>query len=238
MQCQRHLLRANVLIESNEAFEEIHGIFHFTGTLVVYQRDNEVYHAVSKARYSTPSEIRVEHLSHNLLIPVSAYCPPWRPEFTRAPDPLPCNTHTKTPRLISYDGLHRGPQPNYIADSILDEVGVCEVLKRNPHSNIARYLGCQVSDDRITGICFAKYSSTLTETVNPGNYMKWQSRSVRRKGEDYSHLLRGVESDGVGRTYEWYDEDVQFATPQNDFDALDEIRAWLGDESKAFRFDE
>ncbi|KND89403.1 Mitogen-activated protein kinase 8 [Tolypocladium ophioglossoides CBS 100239] len=269
------------VIETNEAFEEVDGTFQFTGTLVVYRAGNDVYHAISKARYSAPSEIRGEHRNYNLLIPVSAYSPPCRPEFTRAPDPLPCNTHwIKTPRLISYDRLHQGPQPNYIADSVLTEVEVCEVLKRNPHSNIARYLGCQVSDGRITGICFAKYSSTLMQTVNPGNCMKGKLRSVRCKGEDYSHLLKGVECgirhlhslgfvhndinpsnimlyndtaviidfgscrrqgeslEGVGRTYEWYDQDVEVATPQNDLNALDEIRAWLGDESKAFQFDE
>ncbi|RCI07917.1 hypothetical protein L249_5886 [Ophiocordyceps polyrhachis-furcata BCC 54312] len=266
------------VIETNEAFEEIDGIFQFTATLVVYQRGNNVYHAVSKARYSAPTEILGEHLNHDLLIPVSAYCPPWRPEFTRAPDPLPLNTHIKTPRLISFDRLHQSPQPNYIADTILNEVGVCEVLKQNPHPNIARYLGCQVSHGRIIGIGFAKYSTTLMEAVNPGNYMKRQLRSVRGKGEDYNHLLRGVEIrhlhalgfvhndinpsnimlcnntaviidfgscrrqgaslDDVGRTYEWYDENAKFAAPQNDLNALDEIRAWLGDESKAIQFHE
>lgn len=268
------------VIETNQAFKKIDGIFQFTATLVVYQKDNDLFHAVSKERYSAPSEIRGEHLSHNLLIPVSAFCPLWRPEFTRAPNPLPNNTYIKTPRLTSIDWLHEGPQPNYIADSILNEVEVCEVLTRNPHPNIVRYLGCQVSNSRITGICFAKYTRTLMETVNPGHYMKRQLRSVYGKGEDYYHLLRGIENgirhlhslgfvhndinpsnimlcndtaviidfgscrrqgaslDRVGRTYEWYDEDVEIAAPQNDFDALDEIRAWLGDESKEFQFHE
>ncbi|KJZ72053.1 hypothetical protein HIM_08508 [Hirsutella minnesotensis 3608] len=268
------------VIETNEAFEEVDGRFQFTGTLVVYRAGNDVYHAISNARYSAPSEIRSEHLSCNVLIPVAAYSPLCPQGLTLAPDPVPCNTHIKTPQLTSYDRLHRGPRPNDIADSILAEVQVCEVFKQNPHPNIARYLGCQVSDGRITGICFVEYSSTLMQTVNPGNHMKRRSRSIRRKGEDYSHLLRGVESgirhlhslglvhndinpsnimlhndtaviidfgscrrlgeslEGVGRTYEWYDEDIQVATPQNDLDALDEIRVWLGDESKAFQFGE
>ncbi|RDA83126.1 hypothetical protein CP532_2729 [Ophiocordyceps camponoti-leonardi (nom. inval.)] len=270
------------VIETNEAFEEIDGIFQFTATLVVYQRGDDMYHAASKVRYSAASEILGEDLHDNLLIPVSAYCPPWRPEFTLAPDPRPLNSHIKTPRLISFDRLYRSEQPNYIADSILNEVEVCEVLRQNPHRNVARYLGCRESHGRIIGVCFVKYSTTLMEAVNPGNYMKRQLRSVRGKGEeeDYNHLLRGVEDgirhlhklgfvhndinpsnimlcndtaviidfgscrrlgaslDGVGRTYEWYDEKAEFAAPQNDLNALDEIRAWLGDESKVFQFDE
>jgi serine/threonine protein kinase len=53
--------------------------------------------------------------------------------------------------------------------------------------------------------------------------------SCRRKGESL---------EGVGRTYEWYDEGVQISLPQNDLDALKEIRTWLGDDSEAFQFDE
>ena len=52
--------------------------------------------------------------------------------------------------------------------------------------------------------------------------------SCRRKGESL---------EGVGRTYEWYDEEVQMSLPQNDLDALKEMRIWLGDESEAFQFE-
>jgi len=41
----------------------------------------------------------------------------------------------------------------------------------------------------------------------------------------------------VGRTYEWYDESVQYSLPSNDLDALHEIREWLRDSgSKLFKF--
>lgn len=53
--------------------------------------------------------------------------------------------------------------------------------------------------------------------------------SCRRVGETL---------EGVGSTYEWCDERVQLSLPQNDLDALEEIRRWLGDDSKAFQFDE
>lgn len=53
--------------------------------------------------------------------------------------------------------------------------------------------------------------------------------SCRRPGEDL---------EDVGRTYEWYDEAVPVSNPENDFNALEEIRIWLGDKSEAFQFAE
>ncbi|KAL6409955.1 Mitogen-activated protein kinase 8 [Ilyonectria robusta] len=269
------------VLEMNEAFEEVDGSFKFTGTLIVYRAGNNMRHAISKARYFSPSEVRAEHLINDILIPVSAYSPPFSSQFTRAPGTLPRDIYIKKPQLISYDRVQQGSElPNHIADSILREIEICEILKRHPHPNITAYLGCQVSDGRITGICFAKYDCTLMQRANPGSFMKRKSRTVLRKTEDYSRILEGVESgirylhslglvhndinpsnimlDGdvpiiidfgscrrvgesledVGRTYEWYDENVQLSVPKNDLDALEEIRIWLGDDSNVFQFDE
>jgi serine/threonine protein kinase len=56
---------------------------------------------------------------------------------------------------------------------------------------------------------------------------------------DFGSCTRVGESlEGAGRTYEWYDEQVETALPQNDLDALKEIRIWLGDDSGPFQFDE
>jgi serine/threonine protein kinase len=77
------------VLEINEVFEEVEGSFKFTGTLVVYRDGRDLYHTVSKARYSSPSEVKVEHLDNDVLIPVSAYSPLFPPSFTLTPDPLP-----------------------------------------------------------------------------------------------------------------------------------------------------
>lgn len=269
------------VLEMNEAYEEVDGSFEFTMTLIVYQTaGGDLYHAVSKARYSSPSDVKVEHLSNKILIPVSAYAPLFPSGFTRAPDPLPEHCHIKKPQLISYDRIRQGSRPDDIAASVLQEAAVCELLKQQPHPNIAPYLGCQVSDGRITGLCFVAYERTLMEEVNPGGLMKRKVRSQGRSSKDYSRVLAGVESgirhlhglglvhndinpsnimldgeegviidfgsckrvgeslDDGGRTYEWYDEHVTTALPQNDFDALDEIRIWLGEDSRPFHFAE
>lgn len=119
------------------------------------------------------------------------------------------------------------------------------------------------------------------QRVNPGSFMKRESRSARDETKDYSGVLEGVERgirhlhslrvvhndinpsnimlddadvaiiidfescrrvgenlEGVGRTYEWYDEKIQQSLPKNDLDALEEIHIWLGDDLNVFQFDE
>lgn len=38
-----------------------------------------------------------------------------------------------------------------------------EVLRLHPHPNAARYHGCVVEDGKITGLCFDRYSMTLSK---------------------------------------------------------------------------
>lgn len=160
-----------------------------------------------------------------------------------------------------------------MAESLLKEAAICELLKQHPHPNLATYLGCQVSsNERVTGLCFVKYQRTLMQEVNPGCFMKWRLRLERAKGgkdgKDYKRVLAVIEAgirhihslglvhndinpsnvmlngdevviidlgscrwvgeslEGVGRTYEWYDAGVGTALPQNDHDALEEMRTW------------
>ncbi|KAK1974625.1 serine/threonine-protein kinase [Colletotrichum cereale] len=269
------------IMEKNEAFEEVGGEFKFTKTLVVYRDGKNIYHAVSKARSSELSNLSIDQLTTKILIPATAYSPLFLPSFTRAPEPLPSNTYVKKPSLLSYDRIHHGHLQNNIADNILAEVQVCEVLRQNPHPNIARYLGCQVLDGRIVGICFAKYGKTLMEAVNPQGFMKRKFSTTRQGVGNHGQQLDGIEDGikhlhslklihndlnpsnimidgstwviidfgscryegqslvGVGRTYEWFNEAVQTSLPQNDLDALCEIRNWLeGARPEAFRFKE
>ncbi|KXG51633.1 uncharacterized protein PGRI_090260 [Penicillium griseofulvum] len=256
------------ILEMNETFEDINGSFGFAGTSVVYRMNGELYHGMLKARYYPSTIVNSADLANIIQIPSLAYSPLYTTELTRAQDPSK-DTHVKRPRLISYDRIYKS-HPNAIAESILAEAKVCELLLQYPHSNIAIYHGCQVSGDRIRGLCFTKYSHTLMKEVNSGALMKRQARSMRKTSKDYSSVLAGVESgirhlhslglvhndinpssimfDGDelviidfgscrsigesrgGGTYEWYDEKVQLSLPENDLNALEEIRIWLGDD--------
>lgn len=48
----------------------------------------------------------------------------------------------------------------------------------------------------------------------------------------------GENLEDVGRTYEWYDENVKESLPKNDLDAMGEIRIWLGESDELFQFGE
>ena len=181
------------VLEMNEFFEERDGKFKFVGTLIVYEAENGLHHAVVEDRY-TSSVIHAGLLKNDIPIPLSAYCPEFPSEFTLAPEPLPVNSYLKRAPLISYDRIRDGPQPDWIAKSVLMEAEICEILKKYPHPNIATYLGCQVSDGRITGLCFAKYQYTLMQEVNPENLTKRQSRRSRQSIKNYSDMIAGIDS--------------------------------------------
>lgn len=151
----------------NEIFEESDSLFQFAGTFLVYRAECNLYHAVLKPRYPSPATINPEDLRDIVHIPVWAYSPRYSSELSRAPDPLPEDCFVKKLRLISYDRVCKGPQPNSIAESVLAEERVWELLMRHPHPSIVTCLACHVSSDRITGLCFVKYSHTLMEEVKP-----------------------------------------------------------------------
>ncbi|KAJ5555898.1 hypothetical protein N7513_003540 [Penicillium frequentans] len=182
------------VLEINEYFEETDDIYNFAGTLIVYDDGNEMHHAVLEDRCTLPSDICPELPKNNIRIPRFAYSPEFSSNSTLAPEPLPTNSYIKKASLISYDKICDGPQSDLIAKSVLMEAATCEVLRKHPHPNIATYLGCQVFDGRITGLCFAKYQHTLMQEVNPENRTKRQSRRSRQMTTDYNPVLAEIRS--------------------------------------------
>ncbi|KAJ5935308.1 hypothetical protein N7466_004855 [Penicillium verhagenii] len=266
------------LLESREAYEDSNEGFRFAGTLIVYQLNGFLYHGMLKGRYSSPSILNAEGLMNVKQIPASAYQPNFSAGLTAAPEMLSNGCYVKKPRLISYDLISEGPRPNSIAEDVIREARVYELLMMSPHPNIATYLGCQVSGGMITGLCLEKYPRTLMKEVNPGALMKRAFRNTREVRKDYSRVLKDIDSglrylhslglvhndinpsnimidddraiiidfgscrkigeslEDVGRTYEWYDGEVQQSLPENDLKALKEIRIWLGVDSSEFQF--
>ncbi|KAH9216565.1 hypothetical protein DL95DRAFT_424507 [Leptodontidium sp. 2 PMI_412] len=252
------------VVEHAQRFAEIDGDYQFSDTVVIYRSRKGIYHGTSKSRWMTaPRDIMSSELelSNTVLIPTAAYCPLFEhSKHTRydlpIQSPVEADVHCyfmKKPSLLSYDPA----SPTDISERVLREIETCEVLKRNPHPNIARYLGCHVQDGRIIAICYDRYSDTLMHMVNPGSLNK---RALAYSGPDQKLLedcLNGVEEGlrhlhsldtralviidfdscrpagesllGVGRTFGWYDVSVETSVPRNDLDALDEIREWLRD---------
>lgn len=67
--------------------------------------------------------------------------------------------YRKKPSLLFYDaGMKEG-----LAQLLLREARVGEILRRNPHPNIAQYFGCEVENGRVLALCWQKYKCTLRD---------------------------------------------------------------------------
>jgi serine/threonine protein kinase len=74
--------------------------------------------------------------------------------------------------------------------------------------------------------------------LNPSNIMLLHDDTPVITDFDSCRQI-GQSLEGVGRTYEWHDEDVRISLPSNDLDALREIREWLSDSgAKRYQFKE
>jgi hypothetical protein len=102
--------------------------------------------------------------------------------------------------FTSYDRIHNTSNASWISEWVLKEAEVCEILKLHLYPSIAQYLGCRVRDGRITGICFAKYSDTPMQRVNPKSRMKRAFIYDGRALKNPSDCLRAVER-GIRHLY-------------------------------------
>ncbi|KAL7942646.1 hypothetical protein V8C42DRAFT_149411 [Trichoderma barbatum] len=75
--------------------------------------------------------------------------------FTRAPEPLLVDCYLKRASFLDYAPLQTG-------------LGRSQGLRKNPHPNIAKYLGCTEINDRIRSLCFGRYMMTLQERAETG----------------------------------------------------------------------
>lgn len=126
--------------------------------------DGEYFYAKIKQRIFRNPEIDISGLV-TTRIPGERIWPLADPAFTRAPDSLPSPSYLKRPKLLYYeDNL---TDLDY-GQNILTELEACETLRLHPHPNIAQYMGCVVTEGRVKGLVFAKYSITLSEVLKDG----------------------------------------------------------------------
>jgi serine/threonine protein kinase len=246
-------------------------------TIVVFKQDAQVYTARFNGRCTSKTDISPVNLTDTVKLDISASQPLYSNKYTRA---QPSSQHfIKRPNLLSYFPCSQTSKTRMV-EEVLQEVQVCEKLKLEPHLNIAEYIGCEVNDGKISGICFKQYKESLQQRLNPGHLNKrafarsvcldeeWCSGIIEgvKNGLKHLHSLGLVHNDitpanimldegdtaiiidfgscrptgeslkGVGRTYEWYDDEAQVASPSNDLDALAEMRAWMFGKDDEFKF--
>ncbi|KAL9045394.1 MAG: hypothetical protein Q9214_001552 [Letrouitia sp. 1 TL-2023] len=220
--------------------------------MVILCQDAQYYYAISSHKMCKLSDI-----DQSALEPVPIPNSDIQPIFpttglTRAPEPLPQDCYIKRPRLTNYDNGDK-----FIASIMLHEAEICERLKNSPHPNIARFLGCVVEDGRMTGLCFVRYGETLSEMVERGrSFDKGSCLEDIRAGIQHLHGLGIIHCDispynifsggdgfvvgdfdsctqegdkmGLkGGCINWAEECFDAARPENDWNALDKIKAFL-----------
>ncbi|CAG8024690.1 unnamed protein product [Penicillium salamii] len=146
--------------------------FKFQRTIVVYEEDGYLYRSFSRQRYESAADIRFVDLYSTNMIRGRIY-PGFDEAFTKAegsPEHL-ATLHFKAPSL----SLYTPRNPGLIAETWHTEVTICELLRKNPHPNIATYHGCSVSEDgEIRGVYFTYYAQTLMDRVNPTRLSKYE----------------------------------------------------------------
>lgn len=147
------------LIDEGELFVDQGNGLEFQHTNVVVRRGIEFFSAKYAERLFNAKDLDISSLELT-PIPREHYCPEFEDELTRAQDG---EGYVKRPNLIMRESC--GNDPAWLAELVLQEVKVCEIIKKNPHPNIVQYLGCLVDDGRITGICLKNYPTSLTEKL-------------------------------------------------------------------------
>src|SRR5947199_10079365 len=69
--------------------------------------------------------------------------PPFSSDLTPVPDLLPVDSYVKRPSLVTYS-----ENDNFRFNDLLNTVArLCEVLRKHPHINIAKYFCCTIDGD-------------------------------------------------------------------------------------------
>lgn len=158
------------IVQRSEAFKTIDGIFSFSYVTYFIQQNGILYIGKSKDRFGVPDSL--EQLDDVQRIQIEDRGPVVRAAWS--------TVYMKTPGLFAYTS------GSDLEKRIFYEVEVCEILRQNPHPNIATYYGCQETKGRVSGLCFKRYMSTLHERVNPGHLNKRMFRSSEREHVDDS----------------------------------------------------
>ncbi|KAI0107459.1 kinase-like domain-containing protein [Nemania sp. FL0031] len=168
------------------------GRIRFIYTRVLFSQDGEMFTGHSpNIDAESESELRIEELTDVKHIPQDAYSPLIPPGSTIAPLLPVDQCYIKRPDLFSLTVDLSHPNP------ILQELVVCELIRRHPHPNIATYHGCESTNGRVTGLVFERYAVTLLDKLNPGAlnksmFITSSDRAVTNKLAD--RCMLGIEA--------------------------------------------
>ncbi|EED11921.1 conserved hypothetical protein [Talaromyces stipitatus ATCC 10500] len=238
--------------EQSEIFIEKGDDFVFDHIKLILEENGKYFHAEIKHRLSPSLVIDVDTLRP---VPIRDFWPPFDRSLTRVPNTLSKDYYIKRPTLLYY----KDDQAQDLSTQILDEANVCEILRNNPHPNIAEYLGCIEENGRIKGLCFVKYATDLIQRVQTGRTLDidFYIQSIE-SGIRHLHRLGLIHNDinprnimiseddrpiiidfdsckpegeelGKPGTPGWVIESAEYARQENDFFGLSMIKKYLMD---------
>ncbi|KAL4935318.1 hypothetical protein BDV06DRAFT_234434 [Aspergillus oleicola] len=165
------------VVQTNEAFKRVDGKMRFSYVQVFVSQDGILYTGKWTNRLDLPKTL--EDLQEVKQITTEDRGPEVNTAWSAV--------YIKTPSLLAY--IHGN-----LEKQIAREIETCEILRKNPHPNIATYYGYNETYGRVSGLCFKQYRSTLLETVNPQCLGKVAFRSSARElvREDIISGLEGI----------------------------------------------
>jgi serine/threonine protein kinase len=142
------------VVQSNEAFKWVDGKFSFQYVQGFIPIQGRLFVAKWKNRQGPPLDLYDQR-----PVETEDRGPRIELDWTAADQAQSC--YVKTPSLLSY-----ADEPN-LEELLRLEVETCELLRRHPHPNVARYLGHLETRGRVSGLCFEQCTQTLASAVNP-----------------------------------------------------------------------
>ncbi|KAL1631685.1 hypothetical protein SLS56_004359 [Neofusicoccum ribis] len=184
------------IVEQSEAFAENPQTndFEFSHTKIILKNNDRYYYATTKGRLGPKTTVDLQALDA-VPIPPSHIWPQFPLHFTQAPIGLPEHdgSYTKRPNLLTYGD---SPDTTEVRSILLEEAEKCEILRKHPHPNIAKYFGCVVHDGRITGLCFLKYEMSLLQRLkDPRSFDAKRCMKQIEAGVQHLHNLDLVHCD-------------------------------------------
>lgn len=156
------------IIQQSETFKEENGKLQFCWQSFYVRHEGNIHYGTWDDRSTKPT--RPSQLRNLKQIKAEDIGPEVQETWAVT---LEQNCHFKAPGLSD---LH---DPG-LEDTIRHEVEINEILRRDPHPNIATYYGCREKNGRVTGLCFKRYKATMYQRVNLDYLNKDDFRSSAR----------------------------------------------------------
>lgn len=147
--------------------------------VILYDDKSDFYIArASRRMWDSIHDIDISQLKISAHpIPYGDMWPEYQEEFTLAPSPTPNGFHKKVVQLSEHRSQY-----------LLQEIKVCEILKKHPHPNVAEYRGCMAEHGLITGLCFTAYHQTLSDRMYHDTRPFNIQACLRQIGKGLAHL--------------------------------------------------